>query len=402
MESALPLLFLLGAAQGIFLAVALLFNPRGNRRANRYLTGYMLVFVVILVDYLLDVYGITRSHTWVRVLLWPVEFLFGSFIYLYCREMTLPGRPLPVTARCAIAFFPAVHIVVTWSLLLLPAEVQYAILEAPAELTGYQRIWSVLLGEVELTAAMLHLTVFVVLSIRLVAAHRRRVTENMSSLERFSLDWLRNLLLATLIMFGLWLFDVLGDAAGLDFLLGLGIVVMIYSVGWMGLRQPKIFAAPQNQAQPEESSEGLNSEDSGEIPVEVTVAGSEEKYARSALSPELASALMAELTAVMTEQKPYLNPDLSLAALANQLSVSTNYLSQTINQLAGQNFFDYINRHRVEHALPELLASSRGIVDIAMAAGFNSKSAFYAAFRKHQGMTPGDYRKRHRSDKSSS
>jgi len=114
------------------------------------------------------------------------------------------------------------------------------------------------------------------------------------------------------------------------------------------------------------------------------------------LSAELAEGLMAELRDLMQSERPYLAPDLSLATLATRLGVSNNYLSQAINQQAGHNFFDFVNGYRVEYTLPLLANSTDTVLTIALAAGFNSKSAFYSAFRRHQGVTPGQYRARQR------
>jgi len=60
------------------------------------------------------------------------------------------------------------------------------------------------------------------------------------------------------------------------------------------------------------------------------------------------------------------------------------------------SFFDYVNQYRIEHAralLIELDGKSNAILSIAFAVGFNSNSAFYAAFRKCVGQTPAQYRR---------
>ena len=68
-----------------------------------------------------------------------------------------------------------------------------------------------------------------------------------------------------------------------------------------------------------------------------------------------------------------------------------------------QNFFDYINSQRVAEVQRQLsnAVSATAILDLALAAGFNSKSTFNAAFRKHSGMTPSAWRAQqqpHRSE----
>ena len=103
----------------------------------------------------------------------------------------------------------------------------------------------------------------------------------------------------------------------------------------------------------------------------------------------------------MESDKPYLDGDLTLAALADQLSISRHHLSQIINERLGLNFFEVVNRHRVEEAKRMLLDEAYqhlNIASIGFEAGFNSISALNAAFRKHAGMTPSQYRKSAQQD----
>lgn len=110
-----------------------------------------------------------------------------------------------------------------------------------------------------------------------------------------------------------------------------------------------------------------------------------------------------ELQKLISEKRIYKNPNLSLTTVAEQLSISSNYLSQLINQVTQTSFTDYINSYRVNEA-KEMLKNSTyknyTIVAIALEAGFNSKSAFYTAFKKVTGKTPTDYRKNPTSPES--
>ena len=97
---------------------------------------------------------------------------------------------------------------------------------------------------------------------------------------------------------------------------------------------------------------------------------------------------------IKDEGKPYLNPKISLQEVSAVLDINPNRLSQVVNETTGLNFKDYINSYRVEEA--KLLLSSPEfqkltIEAIAEKAGFYSKSPFYAAFKKHTGMTPKEF-----------
>ena len=73
------------------------------------------------------------------------------------------------------------------------------------------------------------------------------------------------------------------------------------------------------------------------------------------------------------------------------------WLSQIINDNWGVGFQEFLNSYRIKAAEVMLLdpaAGDRSILDVAYEAGFNSKSAFNAAFRRHRGTTPSEFRKK--------
>ena len=114
---------------------------------------------------------------------------------------------------------------------------------------------------------------------------------------------------------------------------------------------------------------------------------------RSALDSDTSKLLFQELQNHMTEAQPHLDSQLSMPQLAEQIGISANYLSQVINTETGQHFFDFVNSYRIESAKQALTTEEKdNILNIALNAGFNSKSAFYTAFKRHTGQTPSQYR----------
>jgi AraC-like DNA-binding protein len=121
-----------------------------------------------------------------------------------------------------------------------------------------------------------------------------------------------------------------------------------------------------------------------------------DKYAKSGLRRRQMQEYKQQLEEIMVSQQVYLQPNLTLPALAQAVGCSVNHLSQVINAGFDMSFFDYLNSHRIDYArglLSEIDGSSGAILKIAFTVGFNSNSAFYAAFKKHVGMTPAQYRK---------
>jgi AraC-like DNA-binding protein len=120
------------------------------------------------------------------------------------------------------------------------------------------------------------------------------------------------------------------------------------------------------------------------------------KYAKSGLCPEQMREYKMTLEEIMYSEQLFLRSDLTLPRLAKVVDCSANHLSQVINSGFGISFFDYLNRYRVQHAITLLGNTdqqSNVILNIAFAVGFNSNSAFYAAFKKCVGQTPAQYRK---------
>ena len=120
------------------------------------------------------------------------------------------------------------------------------------------------------------------------------------------------------------------------------------------------------------------------------------KYAKSGLNSEQLLQYKHRLEHIMQAERAFLRSDLTLPKLAEAVDCSVNHLSQVINSGFGMSFFDYLNQHRIEHArelLTQLNGQSNAILNIAFTVGFNSNSAFYAAFKKCVGQSPAQYRR---------
>jgi AraC-like DNA-binding protein len=101
------------------------------------------------------------------------------------------------------------------------------------------------------------------------------------------------------------------------------------------------------------------------------------------------------LLSVMNEEKLFLNPSVTLSDIAHKLELAPCYVSQIINESFQQNFCDFINKYRIEESKRLLIQPNQhlNILGIALDAGFNSKSAFNNAFKKHTGITPKEFKK---------
>jgi AraC-like DNA-binding protein len=102
-----------------------------------------------------------------------------------------------------------------------------------------------------------------------------------------------------------------------------------------------------------------------------------------------------KLNLFMKVEKPYLNPSLSIRNLAEEFKMSSRDLSILINQNLDKHFFDFVNEYRIEEAKKILQNPNKKeftVLEILYEVGFNSKSSFNTAFKKHTGLTPTKFR----------
>lgn len=123
----------------------------------------------------------------------------------------------------------------------------------------------------------------------------------------------------------------------------------------------------------------------------------EKSYVNYGLKEEEAVLLSQQLKNYMEREKPYRNIDLTLRDLATALETYPHYVTQVLNTISNQNFYDFINTYRIEEAQTRLLDpqfKKMTVLAIAYDCGFNSKSTFNRIFKQKTGFTPSEYRKK--------
>jgi AraC-like DNA-binding protein len=119
---------------------------------------------------------------------------------------------------------------------------------------------------------------------------------------------------------------------------------------------------------------------------------STQKYADKKLNEEDAQLIIGKLENVMQEKEIFKNPNLKLNDLAKEINVSGHQLSQLLNDNLEKNFTLFINEYRINEACKILATKTNLTIEaIGDEVGFNSKSTFFATFKKIKGMTPNIY-----------
>lgn len=126
-------------------------------------------------------------------------------------------------------------------------------------------------------------------------------------------------------------------------------------------------------------------------------AKSSAKYKNSYLPPDYVDLCLKKIDYMMNVEKIYRDENLSLHSLARKLAVTPHQLSRMINETLHKNFPDLVNSYRIDEVKKDLSNPAKSrvkILSIAFQAGFKTKVAFNATFKKYTGMTPTEYREK--------
>ncbi len=357
------IVFAIGAAQAALLALALWRRP-ANQHANRLLAAWLAIIGVDLATKaaFLAAPGPGLFPAYRFVALFP--FLYGSLFYLYVRALT--------TAR-GFALRDAVHLA-GYVFVLSVAMLQLA--HRPAGEWPQPAWWyDPLLFAYSLS--------YVVAALVQVQRYRRRLRQRRSDADRMSLRWVVTLAIAQIIIWCIAGVQELIRIPHVDYYLIYGAVAAwVCVVGWFSLGQPPVVDEPL-EAGGESIVDGVSDD----------AEGSDEASDDDARFP----AVEARLSQLMVGEALYREPALTIGQVAKRSGYPEYLVSAVINRRLGGNFWDYINRQRIEAARACLADrdDSRTILDIAYACGFTSKSTFNAAFKRQVGRTPSAHRQQH-------
>jgi AraC-like DNA-binding protein len=369
-------LLLFGGLQGLLLSLFLI-------KRKLYSKGYLfllLYFGVMLLQITLKV--MSKSWLWQHWrYLYDISYflplLYGPLIYLFARQLLLRKR-----FRAA----DLLHLLPFAFLLLFLIQGSFFSLSRQWGIFFYSR-------DSGLVFQLISLLAYHWLALQCWRQYKDSLQHYFSDTQRLQANWIRqfitvSLLACTLIAAAIYLLYV-NYPRGANFRYGfVALTIFIYWVSYTALTQPATFSVIK----------GYNEKEEASLPVlpKMIVHRRAKKYSNSGLSKEAITAIQVVLQEIMSKQRPYLNPELTINDLAALAKCNRHHLSQVLNEGLQQSFYDYVNHYRVEEARQLLLEPAKEdhkIASIAYDAGFNSLSTFNEVFKKITGTTPSQFRK---------
>ncbi len=378
------IIILFGAAQGLFLAVYLFTKPQ-NRDANKWLALLLTVISLHLIEYAADISGVTLQYPIFIAITYPLLFSVGPFYYIYCRYLL--DKNYSTSFKSALHFLP--------SLIVLFMMLPFYSMANETKINFITGLSTNGIMKIP-TGQLVFMGAHVIQTVTYIFAAYKFIGKKEEELKKFSSDvivlqklgWLNAFSLYFSIYFLLYFILVVlltfinSFQIQIDYILLLITSLSIYAIGYSAISNPEMF-----KAIPEFD------------PIAIGLQSFELKEETPASEPRNSNKfpeLKEKLLHCMDSNKPYLKSDLKISELADLLTVPYYQLSQLINEEFLVNFYDFINKYRVEEAKKLLIEDTKNykIIAIAYEVGFNSKATFNRVFKKFTDLTPSEFKEK--------
>lgn len=356
-----------GIAQGLFVAVLLNNMTVRKSRANVFLSILLISLSFSIAHILFAGDVLNHFSANVYTLGDPTFFLTAPLLWFYTKELI--GERITFFKKFILHLFPFLTIIFL-SLTLKSVNPSFTFI---LYLNKHQKLISVFFW----ISLLIQFSTYQFLIRKKWIAYQEFIKQEVSNKEGVDISWVRFFLIVFLLInlfffFGLFTAIHLDYAAWQPKTTALIFSAAVFALSYKGILQKELFQ--KVEAVPEKIFEPLS----------------------NTSLPKLDEKLIDKLLNYMTDQKPYFDSELTLTSLAKNLNISRSQLSLLINDGIGDNFYDFINKYRVEEVKRLMIdpqIKNYNLLGIALEAGFKSKSTFNLIFKRFTGLTPTEYRK---------
>jgi AraC-like DNA-binding protein len=369
---------------------------RQDNNADKFLGGFLLLSALFILPWMVGYAGWYDTQPYREVLFYTpfVHGLYmGPLLYFYVKSIT--NFKLSLSRKDLYHFIPGT-LYLLWAVIMVVVDKlvigDYYLMNGQSDPDfddWYSYSWRV------------SLLVYLVLSIRYYLQYTRFVPYEVSFAETAKFKWLRNFLYAFVLLAGAsTVISVVSLFIDIEYLgswyyyFVFGLIVYYIAINGYNINKaplkglrfepqllldylnppPRLLEAPKTEDAVFEVIEDVKQKDEGEA--------------------KLLNDWRQKVETLITKEKLYQQPELTLSDVAKKLGTNTSLLSKVINQSFSLNFNDYINRYRVQDVVEKMqdpAYSNQTLLSLAFDAGFNSKSTFNRAFLKFMGMSPKDH-----------
>jgi len=359
---------------GTTFGLLLIFTRRINKKANVFL-GLVTFIIVFWNIWVLSIdFKITNYLPYFYLIPLNYSLALGPLLYLYVKKTTDFNYQL--SKKDAIHFLPLVLELCVHLLISRDALAHNVI--------GIETATYLTLMPITQFLAIISIVTYCIYALRLIKTYHHWLKKNYSNNDAYSLRWLYRLLILFAILWFLLVPYTFIDYAIYDFQLDISDYYPIY----MLLSIITIWISAEAFLRPEIILLEVNKQNDTPqttIPEEVSKNPSEEIVKKASWLKEQ-----------METNLFYLNSELTLKSLADNLTIHPNVLSKIINDGIDKNFSDFINEYRVNAIIEKLHNDNYNhitLLGISYECGFNSKTTFNRVFKNLKGVTPIQYKK---------
>lgn len=356
------------------LLIFILFVMEKNKKANIFFAAFLFILSSNFFSFYLLNFNIKISSYIFALLALPGISITGVLVYLYVLFMT------GLLEKFTLKYF--LHFIIYFISVAFFTIAVYNLDGVPLESLSFRKTVFIIMS-----IGFVNSISYTVYTMIILKKYYNKIENYYSDIERISLRWLMRLTTLSFIALAFWCigfwFAHLGIIPKSPVGMALNIImliVIIFITAYHLINQPEVFRQNIEMNQVIESTENSS----------VT-----EKYAKQSIDERMQDEYMSKLNSFMVEHKPYLEENITIKDLAEDMGIPSHHLSIVINNRLNKNFYTFINEYRIKES-QEILKNpdnyDASILSIVFKAGFNSKSTFNTTFKKITGLTPTEYR----------
>lgn len=358
----------------LFLSLFLVTVKTEHKVSNRLFAFFLFLTAIDVSSNLEDLFKVSLDA---RIFLSSFFFLQLPAFYLYVLSVCYSDFKLkPKHLAHSIPFLTA-------NLILLP---RFYTVNRASKIKFLEKISS--MPEVQFNHILVHvqIAVYIIAAFMILRKAKKIYLENYAGASMESLKWLFQFTLALSVFFTIALFKNIfkfSEQPNISGLLKIGLLlfelIIIFWYLYKALNNPSLFRNIDSKLKLVED-----------------IISEEKSSSSSAVNEKEYNAALLKLKQYMIDEKPFLNPSLTIQDISVAIDIPVRDLSLLINHKLEQHFYDFVNTYRIENAMNILKDASKSkvtVLEILYDVGFNSKSSFNTAFKKYTGYTPTEYRK---------